>query len=204
MSNTHRPLVAKLKAILKAIFHRKRYPQLANEVRVVLKNHGKSCHSLEEVAKAIDYTQSNLRRKVSFYKWPGMILLVLIPLVATALTVVLAEQTYGWLAKPLSYSLTFLTILNSIFKPSERFRQVCALGVKIAVFKDIFLGNLEKLLSPGVEHTQLLEFGEQTMKRFAPFQEELIEFFLPETADIRGRKEPVGADRSDSAKPRAA
>jgi hypothetical protein len=166
------------------------------KVKAVLqyRKYQEPCYPLDDIAQIIDDTSRNIESKVFFYKWLGMTLLVLIPLIATTLSIVLAEtKNYGWPTQSLSYSLTFLTLLNSIFKPGERFRQVCLMGIEVSHFKDEFLAELEKLLLKGqVEETQLLEFIDIQSHQFEPYQEKLIGLFFPEPVTVSSKPEVAG------------
>jgi len=87
----------------------------------------------------------------------------------------------------LSLSLTLLTILNSIFRPGERFREACLLGIKIAHFKSELLTALEEMKK--ITDASLLELVERYRKAFERYQEQLIGLFLPELAGLEYRVE---------------
>lgn len=166
--------------------------ELVNKVRAILHEHGytEPCYPLEDLAETIDKTQSDIMKKVYMYKWPGWALLLLIPLLATFVSVFV--QGHPVVAKYLSYALTALALCNAIFKPRERFQKACDLGIKAAQFKDDFLAKLEIHLSAEDEddigdRAKLLTFIEKTMHHFAPIQRSLIDLFLPDT--------PAGSDR---------
>jgi len=73
--------------------------------------------------------------------------------------------------------LTLLTILNSIFKPSENFREACLIGVGIDRFTEDFLAALERMAQ--VDVSGLLELIEKKRKEFETYQIKLIGMFMP-------------------------
>jgi len=149
------------------------------------KGYSKECYTLEDLANVIDETQKNVIHKVWLYKWLGLPILVLMPIISAFLSVIIAQKSPSepfamlvWLVPYMSFGLTVLTILNAIFKPGERFKQVCSLGIQVASFKDEVLSALASL-SP-VDDASLLKLVDANRKRFEVYQEQLIGLFLPE------------------------
>jgi hypothetical protein len=198
------------------IFKRTRRLHLVHEVKAILSERGydKVCHPLEALAQRIEETERNVSRKVHVYKWPGLILLGLIPIISTLLSLLvtgeprgvalkdvshplLFSMTHSTLLLSMSYSLTFLTVLNSIFRPSERFKEACRMGVDFERIKSDFLADLESL--PEIEESHLHAIINKFNKLVAPYQKELISMFLPEVAvetkriALAGRPGPAGA-----------
>jgi len=159
---------------------------LAHEVRAILSERGyeKVCRPLEELAQRIQETESNVSTKVWVYKFPGLILLGLIPIISTSLSMlVTADPRLGaWreLSYVLTWLLTFLTVLNSIFRPSERFKESCRIGVDFQRIKSDFLADLESL--PQIDESHLHGIVSKFNKLVEPYQKELIALFLPESA----------------------
>jgi hypothetical protein len=161
-------------------------PHLVHEVRAILSERGyeKVCHPLEALAQSIEDTERNVSVKVHVYKYPGLILLGLIPIISAFLSMlVTGEPKQGYLRElmyVMTYLLTFLTVLNSIFRPSERFKESCRMGVDFQRIKSDFLADLESL--PQVEESHLHAIVSKFNKLIAPYQKELIAMFLPEVA----------------------
>ena len=101
------------------------------------KNYKKDCYPLRELVCSINFIEKNVSRKVKIFKWFGQGLLILIPIISALLTFTVAakqETTLPWLKDSMPYLslvLTLMTILNSIFRPGDRFKEACLLGIKI-------------------------------------------------------------------------
>lgn len=169
----------------------KAYQQLAGQARKILsgKNYREPCYPLDDLLRIIVESIHNTERKVLFYKWFGFFLLVAIPLLSTVLSVALAsdeknrQELVRFLlqyAPYLSLALTVMTLLNSIFKPGERFQTACFISIQISHFKSDLLADLEKLPLP-VDTEGLLKLVHRRRKEFESYQEQLIGLFLPET-----------------------
>ncbi|MDX1251293.1 MAG: hypothetical protein IDH49_03395 [Gammaproteobacteria bacterium] len=150
------------------------------------KGYKKHCHPLEALSNTVETNGKIAARKIRFYKWAGLFLLTLIPLVSALLSVSVGlkdgdttwlETTILSLSLPLSLLLTVATILNSIFRPSERFRNACLIGVRIGAFKEDFLSALQRLEK--VEERTLLDLVDKKRKDFEKYQEDLIGLFMP-------------------------
>lgn len=181
--------------------------ELVPRVRAILKERGyeMDCYPLESLAERIEETERSVLRKVRGYKWPGLILLALIPILSTCISVLVTkkpEVVYSdKLLYGISFTLTLLTVLNSIFRPSERFKEACRMGVDFERIRSEFLVELENL--PRVElahahqakrqdaaHTEEARVHAVVLKFYklvAPYQKELISMFLPEVAVEQGR-----------------
>ncbi len=166
------------------------------DVIIILQEKGykKHCHPLDALSKTVETNTKIATRKIRFYKWTGLFLLTSIPLVSALLSVSVGlkdggatwlETTILSLSLPLSLLLTVATILNSIFRPSERFRNACLVGIHVDAFKEDFLVALQRLEK--VEEHILLDFVDKKRKEFEKYQEELIGMFMPmETSAQQG------------------
>jgi hypothetical protein len=165
-------------------------PDLVSIIKKMLGDHDckEPFYPLIDLAERIDFNWNNVKGKIKWYKWPGMILLVAIPLLATFVSVLLAEGA-TW-AKYFSYVLTLLALFSSIFRPRERFLKCCDLEMQIAEFRDEYLAELEKRLAEGkpVEKDKLLDFGLTMSHQFALLQRKLFQLFLPEAFAGSDRK----------------
>ncbi len=161
---------------------------LRSTVREMLRNRGydRECLPLEDVAFEIGETIQNLSRKVKLYKWPGMILLVLIPVISTSLSVLVTRsQRPSGIVIPLavveslSYGLTLLTLFNSIFAPRERFTSLCHMGIPLHEVAITFLAKLETLQAP--KQHELHALAAEYERILFPYKKGLISLFLPQT-----------------------
>jgi hypothetical protein len=162
--------------------------ELVVQAKAILQDHGyqKPCHPLEALARRIQNTERNLSIKIFVYKWTGLSLLVLIPIISTVISLLVAGEKSLVAISPskwlygLSCTLTLLTVLNSIFRPSERFKEGCRMGVDFDLIRSYFLAELEEMSAVDEAHLHALvhKFDELV----APYQKELISMFLPEVA----------------------
>lgn len=157
---------------------------LLSRIRSIVHKHGGNgicddIYPLDDLAQTVEKNCRNVEQKVFFYKWFGFSLLVLLPIISTVLSIFISENKNA-IVPYLSYILTILTVLNSILKPGERFRQACSLAIKIEQFKSELLANLIKL--PKLDEASLVEFSDKYRKEFVLYQEQLVGLFLPETA----------------------
>jgi hypothetical protein len=185
--------------------------ELVPRVRAILKERGYETGSypLESLAERIEETERSVLRKVRGYKWPGLILLALIPLLSTCISVLVTEKPKAVYSTNLlygmSFTLTLLTVLNSIFRPSERFKEACRMGVDFERIRSDFLVELENLPRVGQAYAQQAKKQDEAhteearlhavvgkfYKLVAPYQKELISMFLPEVAVEPGRNTTV-------------
>ena len=160
----------------------------ASDAHSVLQHKGyqEDCHPLNALLETVETNSKLATSKISFYKWSGLFLLTSIPLVSALLSVSVGLEVKNAigiaallksLSLPLSLILTVVTILNSIFRPSERFRHACILGIRIDSFKTDFLVALERLEK--VDERALLDIVTMGRKEFVRYQEELIGLFMP-------------------------
>lgn len=158
---------------------------IKNDVAGLLKEKGYDKHSypLDALLKMVEMNNKYAIRKIRIYKWSGIFLLTLIPLISALLSVLvnLKDNNPIWLPEsivfPLSLALTLFTILNSIFKPSERFAEACRIGIGIDRFIANLLIDLERLKK--VDESVLLELVDKKQKDFETYQIELIRMFMP-------------------------
>jgi len=156
-----------------------------DDIQIILKD--KDCsrriYSLEAFAKTVDMNRKYTERKIFIYKWSGLFLLTAIPLISALLTVLVSSNGENSQMLSASYiflislSLTVFTMLNSIFKPGERFREACRLGIGINNFIIDFLNDLEKIND--IETSSLINLIEKKKKCFELYQMKLIDLFLP-------------------------
>lgn len=154
------------------------------DIQIVLKekDYSRQFYPLEAFAKSVEMNRKYTERKIFIYKWSGLFLLTAIPIISALLTVLVSPNNstqklasqYIFL---ISLSLTIFTILNSIFKPGERFREACRLGVGINNFIIDFLNDLEKINVN--EISSLIKLIEKKKKCFELYQMKLIDLFLP-------------------------
>jgi hypothetical protein len=153
------------------------------------KGYSKHCYPLEVFSESVDTNRKYADTKVFFNKWSGLFLLTAIPLISALLSVLVSNKGNPpfWLpeslAFPVSLALTFFTILNSIFKPSERFQEACRLGIAINNFMIGFLIELEKM--EPVNDSELLELIDKKKKEFETYQIKMISMFMPADTSVQ-------------------
>lgn len=156
-----------------------------NDVLCVLQEKGYTthCHPLDALSKTVEMNCKYAARKVFVYKWSGLFLLSAIPLISALLSILinLKGDSPIWMPTsivfPLSLFLTLFTILNSIFRPSLRFREACLIGIGIERFRVDFLIDLKRL--PQINESALLELIDKKRKEFEAYQIQLIGLFMP-------------------------
>lgn len=152
------------------------------------KGYQKPCYPLEAFSETVETNNRYAQRKVFFNKWSGLFLLTFIPLISALLsvTVSLDGNSPVWLPKslvfPVSLALTFFTILNSIFKPGERFREACRIGIAINNFTIEFLIELQRMKP--VNESALLNLIDNKQREFEPYQKKLISLFMPMEVNV--------------------
>lgn len=164
---------------------------LKSAVQQILKKRGyeKQCLPLEDIANEIGKTNANLHFKLQIYKWPGMVLLILVPVISSSLSVIVTKTEHGpasgFFFSPvfmagLSYGLTLLTLFNSIFSPRERFTSLCHMGIPLHDVAVAFLAKLEMLPDP-IQERDLHALTEEFEDILLPYKKGLISLFLPQT-----------------------
>lgn len=162
------------------------------------KGYKKNCYALNELCQTIDLNTKNTLTKIRVFKWLGLTLLTAIPLMSTLLSILVSmkEGSQRWSADTflyLSVALTIFTILNSIFKPSEKFQLASRLGIRIYIFKTNFLIELERMKT--INEQDLLALIEAKSLAFLTYQEELVGMFMP--VDLASQQgQPVSASKS--------
>lgn len=167
----------------------------ATAARQVLhdKQYTADCYPLSELVRTVVGTEKNLRNKIGLYKWSALFLLVAIPLISTLVSVIITPDAPVAVGAPLepfaalrgvapyiSLVLTLMTLLNSIFKPAERFHTACLMSIKTAQLRSEIVADLERLATPPAEK-DVLDLVHKHRKNFVAYQEQLIGLFLPET-----------------------
>jgi hypothetical protein len=140
---------------------------------------------LRDLAKEVERTRKSLKRKVLWFKWPGFILLVLVPVLSATISVMIGTswKIFGFSSTGiLSYFLTLFTILSSIFRPRDRFRKACNLEMDLDNLQQKFLINLERKRLGAIDSDLLLTQAEALNKSLQPIREAMIDLFLPDTA----------------------
>ena len=163
-----------------------------DEVVGLLKSKGydKRCYPLEEFTKTFALNKKYADRKIFWYKWSGLFLLTAIPLISALLSVSVSATggRFPWLPEALvffiSLALTLFTILNSIFKPSERFQAACRIGIGMNRFMIDFLVALEKMTT--IDEAALLALIDRKLKELEKYQERLISMFMPIEIALQG------------------
>jgi len=149
----------------------------------------KTNQALEYLIDEVQNNRKLARNKVTFYKWPGWILLTAIPLASALLSVLVGADPSKLidskeLVAPLSLGLTLFTILNTVFGPGKRFSEACHIEIRIERFIVEFLVDLQRLgkthdaQSPEFE-SALLDLVVKKRKDLEQYQIELIGMFMP-------------------------
>ena len=156
---------------------------LLEMVRAILLERGyqKTCLPLDDVANRIENTHANIDFKIKLYKWSAMLLLILIPVLSTSLSILATDKLTNVVFVYMTYLLTLLTLFNSIFRPSQRFRELCEMGIALQDLEDDFLSELEDL-SNGVQESSLHVLRETFHKELVVYERRLIALFLPSEA----------------------
>ena len=157
-------------------------------VRAILNERGyeKTCLPLEAVAQRVEGIHRNIRLKLIFYKWSSLFILILIPLISTLLSIFVTKNLTGVWVDSFAYSLTILTLLNSIFRPSFRFKELCEMGLGVQELKDEFVTRLENLTK--IDEGKLHMIREDCDRRLLPYEKRMIALFLPEASFQPARK----------------
>lgn len=78
--------------------------EFSSEAESVLENKGIASNhpALKELIQASEYDQASVQRKIFWYKWPGVVLLVAIPLISALVSIAVAagEKTAQRLVQP--------------------------------------------------------------------------------------------------------
>ncbi|MCW5212900.1 hypothetical protein VU04_08310 [Desulfobulbus sp. TB] len=154
-------------------------------VENILKEKGYEQHylPLDEFAILLQNNRKMVSTKVFVYKWGGLLLLTVIPVVSVVLSSLIGLKGNNpiWLPEniifPLSLGLAICTTINSLFKPSERFRDTCRMAIDIDDFMTDFLIELERITT--LDNLTLLDFVKNKKKEFKVYQIKLIDMFLP-------------------------
>lgn len=134
---------------------------------------------LKELLNEIHEEEVSTHRKLLFYKWSGLFLLLAIPLIAASVSADLITKRYAsWIA-PLSLLLTALTILNAALRPNQRFPLLCNIGVGI---RDIKMSLLLDIVNVNTEN-ELKKCVNQRHQELDKFSRDLIGTFLPQAAE---------------------
>jgi len=154
------------------------------EVNSVLheKGYDKRYYPLMEMSKIVEENEKLVNNKVFFYQWIGMSLLLVIAILGLLIPYLIGldAEDYTWKETVISVAgllLAIATILNSMFKPYERFSAACHLGIKISQFKVGVLLALEQQTQ--VTDDAIFNVVKHAINELEKFQEELIELFLP-------------------------
>ena len=154
---------------------------------------------MRELAEEVESTRKKLKLKVFRVKWMGFILLLLVPILSATISVMMdtSWKLFGSsLTAILSYILTLLTILNSIFRPRDRFRKSCSLEMELDNLELKFLIDLEKKKAAEITSDFLLTEAEFFNKSLQPIREAMIDLFLPDSASASDQKDPSKARKT--------
>lgn len=145
------------------------------------------CPSLLELINAIGFEQHSVQKKVPWFKWLGFFLLGAIPLLSALMsTAVASGDKIGWpglerMTLIASLILTVMTIVNSTFKPAERFKELCGIGIGIQKFKSDLLLSLESL--PIGNEDKLHEHIGKMRGDFSRYSTTLSTLFMPQNIE---------------------
>ena len=170
------------------------HSEMEKKIELILKGKGyqEPCHPLRELAEEVENTRKNLRLKVFLVKWMGFILLLLVPVLSATISVMMNTtwKLFGFsFTAILSYILTLLTILNSIFRPRDRFRKSCNLEMDLDNLELKFLIDLERKKPAEITRDLLLTDAESFNKSLQPIREAMIDLFLPDAASPSDQKD---------------
>jgi len=147
---------------------RKREP-MPEIIELILREKGyrDSWRPLKDMAEEVESLRANLNGKVLWVKWTGLILLVLVPIgsaIVTSLTSLKNPSSYyGFTAAEIaSFILTVLTILNSIFRPRDRFRKCCNLELDLDNIEHNVLLELENL--PSIDLAKMVKMEQRFLQ----------------------------------------
>jgi hypothetical protein len=153
---------------------------------------------LEDLAEQVENAQRSIERKTTVYKWVAMALLALIPLLSAAVSILVAWKDPGpilvnW-RLAVSFALTLVTVLNSIYKPGERFKELCGMGINVQMLEDHFITKVHALRGDAPER-KLMDLCDELEKELVPIETRLISLFLPEveTKVLEVQNKPAGA-----------
>jgi len=159
------------------------------------KNYTVGCYALSELLEEIDSNRGMLRNKVYVYKWSGLILLMMVPLLSAALSTLIGieagevqrlfsvnEDSLLRIKFGLGAVLTFMTIMNSIFRPSERFRTACMITIQMDHLIEDILIELEESVS--IDEEFLHRVVRNYRSKLFLYQRDLISLFHPDTPGL--------------------
>lgn len=154
--------------------------------------HCKSCYHLRDVARKVDETERNIAGKTHCFKVLVVIVLLVLPLISAIISfLTTAAGKELWrkeVVMYLSWAVTLLTVLNSLFRPRERFSEACKLGIRIQELKDRFISRIEELTKEKSQPQETLHRAcDHFEKELEPIETALIGMFLPE-AGAEGQK----------------
>ncbi|MGA3071457.1 MAG: hypothetical protein ABSD43_14710 [Terracidiphilus sp.] len=140
---------------------------------------------LYDLAKEVGDLHENLDGKILWVKYPGLVLLVLVPILSAFVTGLTGTEwhvgRFSW-AGIVSFILTIVTILNSSFRPRDRFRKCCNLEMDLSRLERSFLIDLERLAPGKIDSNDLLAKAESLDESLQPIRDALIDLFLPDMA----------------------
>lgn len=106
-----------------------------------------------------------------------------IPILSAVISALATEKVGGWWLKGPSYALTLLTLLNSIFKPADRFRELCRMRMSLHSLRDAFISELRKKLEGPDKVIAAIQLCEEYERNLDPMNTRLIELYLPYAPD---------------------
>lgn len=157
---------------------------------------------LIKISEVIQENYYNTKRKVSIYKWSCLLVPTLIPILSAILSISIASKdTFNFINTPwLSALITLITILNSMFQPSERFRKSCLIGIQLEHHKIKFLERIKKYKEIGnndapkksKEYDSIISDYSDIMSKI---QENLIDLFAPKAEKSSAERENYNSKR---------
>lgn len=171
---------------------------LISRIRLIVGKGGSV--ELEDLTQAIDDTQRNILRKLHVYKWSALFALTFVPLLSAVISILLAEKPYlpsageslDLAARWLSYSLTILALLTSLFQPADRFRELCDMGIRVEKIKDDFVTKVQEAEGAGAS-PKLTEVYNKFEGDLTPIRHRLIGLFLPQVQRNVAERRPQRA-----------
>ena len=140
-------------------------------------------HQLDHLDHEFDDTERHIKTKRWICKPSAFIVLMCIPILSAVISALATEKVGGWALKGPSYVLTLVTLLNSVFKPADRFRELCRMSMSVHSLRDAFISELRKKWKDPDKETAAIQLCEEYEKKLNPMNTRLIELYLPYSPD---------------------
>ena len=145
----------------------------------------------DDLWKQIDTSRRRVGHKVEFYKWSGFVVFLFLPLLATLLSFLITDsgkELFGLFNRAnyvdpckiiVSFTVTILTLFNSIFRPGARFKESCRLGIQLAHFRYQALRQIAEKVHVPAGEVEVIQTLNDLDEQLEPLQTEEINLFLP-------------------------